>query len=537
MGADGGPGGGRVSWTATDLRTFEARGIAPAEADEQVQCLRDGFPPVALVRPATLGDGLRATSEADRADAVAAFDAAMAGGRIMKFVPASGAASRMFKSLLSIRSRGHRIDAGVLAEWHGTDDPDERECGQFLESLERFAFFDQLREALRRLGGDWPALRDGGDLHLVLDAALSAEDGLGLDALPKGLIPFHRYGSASRTAFEEHLVEGMQYARDAAGRVRLHCTVSPAHEAAIRGHLEGASRIWGEPGTEFELSYSAQSPATDTVALGPSGAPLRDSSGALVFRPGGHGALLENLAGLDGDLVLIKNVDNVVPDHQKPETVLYKKVLGGVLLQTQARIFAYLEELETGEVSESRLQEMTRFAEDDLCHEAPPGEWVADAGSRATALRRIFDRPLRVCGMVRNEGEPGGGPFWVRQSDGSVTLQIVEQAQVNKADASQSAIFRSSTHFNPVDLACALRDRRGRPYDLHEFRDPETGLVAVKSKDGQELRALELPGLWNGSMARWNTLFVEVPLSTFNPVKTVVDLLRPAHQGDPAAGA
>lgn len=520
-----------VRWTERDLRDLEGRGIAVATVDEQVRRLRAGFAPAALERPCTVGDGLHTTTEAERRRAAERFDEAMRAGRTMKFVPASGAASRMFKSLQAIRSRGEPIDRGRVQVWSSSGDPDERECARFLGELETFAFFPQLRAALDLAGHAWPQLWESGDLQQVLRCAL-AEDGLGLADLPKGLIPFHRYGSSSRTAFEEHLVEGLEYARDGDGRVRLHCTVPPAQEAAIEDHLRRGAASMAARG-HFDLEFSTQSASTDTVALDGEGAPLRHDDGSLVFRPGGHGALLENLDRLGGDVVLIKNIDNVVPDHLRAETILYKKVLGGLLLETQARIFGYLDELEASALGETRLREMERFVEDDLSHTAPAGTWARVAGHRAAYLRRVLDRPLRVCGMVKNEGEPGGGPFWVRQPDGSVTLQIIEQVQVKSDDPLQASIFERSTHFNPVDLVCALRDRKGHAYALAKFRDPETGIVTMKSKDAQVVRALELPGLWNGSMAWWNTRFVEVPLSTFNPVKTVTDLLRPAHQPGP----
>lgn len=524
-----------MTFSDADRRQIEEHGLDPSEVEAQIERFRVGFPALRLDRPATAGDGIRSVSDSEEAALRERFERASADGRAMKFVPASGAASRMFHCLLAMHARTEALPASGLPRLRKSEVKEEREFAAFVDGLDRLALRHDLERVLRERGFDLRELRTSGHLDEILRAAFDV-DGLDLAALPKGLVPFHAYPDGEvRTAFEEHLVEGRETVRDASGRVRLHFTVAPARRAHVERHLEHRSRRHQAGGTRFEIEYSVQSPATDTLAVDSENRPLRDD-GCLVFRPGGHGALIRNLDALGGDLVLIKNIDNIVPDWAKDDTTRYKALLGGVLLETQDQIFDHVRELEgsDGAPPEERLGEMRQFVEDRLCHQAPRGTWEQPPAVRGAYLRSVLDRPLRVCGMVRNEGEPGGGPFWVRQVDGSVSLQIVEQAQVDPTDPGQADIFQHSTHFNPVDLVCGLRDAAGRPYELRDFVDPETGLIATKSKDGVTIKALELPGLWNGSMARWNTVFVEVPLSTFNPVKTILDLLREAHRSVPA---
>jgi len=351
---------------------------------------------------------------------------------------------------------------------------------------------------------------------VVLDTML---DDLGFASMPKGLIPFHRSPLGPRTAFQEQLDEAHQVVATDGGAGRVHFTVSPEYHERIAAHCADSAH---------EVTFSEQAPSTDTVAVDLDDRPLRDADGRLVFRPGGHGALIDNLGALQGDVVFVKNIDNVVPASRRAGVVEHQRLLAGVLLERQARAHEYWHRLH--EDSET-VEEALSFAQNGL-HRTPPGA-VATGGTdaRRAWLFDVLARPIRVCGMVRNEGEPGGGPFWVRAADGSESLQIVESSQIDHADPVQERHFKASTHFNPVDLVCAVRDPEGRPLDLSRFVDPDTGFIANKSKDGVDLKALERPGLWNGAMAHWNTIFVEVPLTTFNPVKTVFDLLRPAHQG------
>ncbi len=512
--------GGAAGLTAADFEQLRARGIEPAEAERQLALLRDPPAPAALVRPCTPGDGILRLGEAERARLAERWERAAAAGRVSVFVPASGAASRMFPA-----------PSAVL----------ERAALDFVAGLDGLALAGELRSALAAAGRPGvEECRESGDYRPLLATLLGTGPGdLGYGERPKGLIPFHRYpaegGVEVRTPFEEHLIEAAGHARDAEGRCRLHFTVAPEHEAAFRALLAGvAPRLGGRAGASFEVGFSHQSPATDTLAIDLEGRPFRLDDGTLLLRPGGHGALLANLAhrAAEGaDLVAIKNIDNVVPDRLRPPVVAWKRALGGLLVEVQERNHDLLARLEADRYRDSEpdptlLAEAEAFCAETLDRPLPP----APAAARREAAIDRLDRPLRVCGMVPNAGEPGGGPFWVAGRDGGVSPQIVEKAEIDLADPGQAAILAAATHFSPVDLACALRDRRGRPYDLASFADPEAVFIAEKSHAGRPLRALERPGLWNGAMARWNTLFVEIPGETFAPVKTVLDLLRAEHR-------
>jgi Domain of unknown function (DUF4301) len=502
-------------FTDADLRQMAELGIEPAEALRQVELFRHPPSFTRVLRPCTPGDGIRMIFDSDHARLLGFYEEAARQGRIGKVVPASGAASRMFKALLE--------DLNQDSTGQDSGEP-PAEVRTFLDNLSGFAF----AEDLAALTGD-----AGGDRRAVLAALLTGE-GLRYAELPKALLKFHRYPEGARTSFEEHLVEAADCTRDTAGVCRLHFTVSPDHEENLRRLLaEVRPRYEERFGASFEVSFSFQERSTDTIAVDLENRPFRLEDGSLLFRPGGHGALIHNLHALaiaGWDVVLLKNIDNVVPDDRKATGLLWKKLLAGALLALQTRIFRYLERLEDGPaVTPELLEEVGKFMTDALVRPVP-----AEVSLRAEELRRYFlrilDRPLRVCGVVRNQGEPGGGPFWVESPGGEVSLQIVETSQIDPGDPEQQKILRSSTHFNPVDLACALRDRHGHPYDLNRYVDPATVFISRKSHEGRPLKALERPGLWNGAMADWNTVFVEVPDATFAPVKTVLDLLRPEHR-------
>ena len=423
--------------------------------------------------------------------AAARYDRAKESLRVVKFVPASGAATRMFKDLFEFVREGRRTAV----------------VGELLANRRRFAFWPELRTIV----GD-----DADELRTVENIVA---EGLRYGETPKGLVSFHRYGDEVRKAVEEHLVEGAQYAA-AGGEVKIHFTVSPEHltrfEALLAEKIPGYESRFG---VKYRISFSVQDPSTDTLAVNPDCTPFRRADGRLLFRPAGHGALIGNLGKIDADIVFVKNIDNVTTDARRGDTVLYKKALAGVLLALQERIFEYLMALE---VPGAELEPIAAFIENELCVKLPKDYGTA-------LLRQVLDRPIRVCGMVRNEGEPGGGPFWVTGADGLETLQIAESNQIAPE---KRELMRLATHFNPVDLVCSFRTSKGGRFDLQEFVDPATGFISRKSDGGRELLAQELPGLWNGAMARWNTVFVEVPITTFSPVKVVTDLLRPEHQGD-----
>jgi hypothetical protein len=509
-----------------DLRQMAAMGIAPAEAARQVEVFRHPPPYTRVLRPCRPGDGIRALAAEDHATLLGHFDAAARRGRTAKFVPASGAATRMFKDVIA-----------YLASPPGTEPGPALRT--LLEHLPRFAFSDDLAAALDL---DLHAGVRRRDWRRVLAALVEspADHGLGYADCPKGLLPFHRYPEETpRTPFEEHLIEAAAMTRSDDGLCLLHFTVSPEHQEGFERLLDRVRpRLEELYDCRFEVSFSTQRHATDTLAVDLCDRPFRLADGSLLFRPGGHGALLDNLneLGQDGwDIVLLKNIDNVVPDDRKPVVHLWKRLLGGCLLAVREQTFAHLDRLEAldgvkGKRAEGVLREAAEFLDRELCRPLPAGFAQAPLRERQRFLTDALERPIRVCGVVRNLGEPGGGPFWVESPAGEISPQIVETSQIDPRDAGQQAILAAATHFNPVDVVCGLRDRHGRPYDLHRFVDPAATFIAEKSHDGKPLKALERPGLWNGAMAGWSTVFVEVPDATFAPVKTVLDLLRPEHQ-------
>lgn len=510
-----------------DLKQIRHLGLTPDKVLAQIEAFKKGFPVLTLDRPCTLEDGIEVLSKQDMERCVAACEKACLSGKGMKFVPASGAASRMFKLFLAYNRGTEEIrekDAAARAE---QGDDDSRKLLQFMQGIKNFAFYEDLKAAMARDGLDAEARIAAGEFKAILDYLLTPK-GLDLADLPKGLIPFHRYGGRRpRTPFEEHLVEAAEYVRDRSGLARVHFTVSAEHEAPVRKHVERVKPLYEGPNLSLDVEFSIQDPSTDTIAVDMENRPFRDDRGRLVFRPGGHGALIENLNRLDGEIVFIKNIDNVLPDSRKKDTVWYNKALGGLLVRLQEQVFSHLRKLLGDEGDDRVLELAAAFAREHF------GVTISDEMPRRKKIEDLvsaLNRPLRVCGMVKNEGEPGGGPFWVRKEDGALSRQIVESSQVDMASAVQRKIWESSTHFNPVDLVCSLRDHEGKLFDLKKFIDPDTAFIARKSMGGRDLKSLELPGLWNGAMAGWNTIFVEVPLSTFSPVKTLLDLLRKEHQ-------
>ena len=476
-------------FTEKDLSQIERHGLTPEAVESQLENFRRGFPYLKVVRAASPADGVRMASEAEIDAAVARYEAAAAGTKVVKFVPASGAATRMFKELFEFVNedkRGKGIDT-------------------LLGRIGEFAFWPELQAVL-------PA---GADDKATVRAIVG--EGLNYGGKPKGLVTFHAYPDGARKAVEEHLVEGAAYAVSD-GVVRIHFTVSPEHRAGFEALLAEKVPVYeARFGVKYDISFSVQKPSTDTVAVNPDNTLFRQDDGTLLFRPAGHGALIENLNEIDADVVFIKNIDNVTTDANRGDTVRYKKALAGMLLALQERTFGYLRALRAGTADTA---EVAAFVEEQLCVGLP-------GRCDAALLEALLDRPIRVCGMVRNEGEPGGGPFWVANPDGTESLQIAESSQIAPEDM---PLMQSATHFNPVDLVCGVRDSAGGKFDLRQYTDPSTGFISSKSAGGRPLRAQELPGLWNGAMARWNTVFVDVPVSTFSPVKVVQDLLRPQHR-------
>ena len=504
--------------TPQDQELLMKKGISEEQIEEQLKCFKAGFPFLELEAAASIGKGIMAPDASEREACLSAWEHYKDGDKtITKFVPASGAASRMFKNLFEF----------LGADYDAPSTAFEKE---FFAHIGQFAFYDELNAAcLRNAGKDIPALLAGGAYKEVVSNLLNAA-GLNYGALPKGLLKFHKYEDGVRTPLEEHLVEGALYAAGKNGKVNVHFTVSPEHKDLFRTLVEEKVKDYSlKYKVEYNVTFSEQKPSTDTIAADMDNRPFRDESGKLLFRPGGHGALIENLNDLDADIVFIKNIDNVVPDRLKDDTVLYKKLIAGVLVTLQKQAFGYLELLDSGQYTREQVEEIIRFVQQKLFCRKPDIKDMED-GDLVLYLRKKLNRPMRVCGMVKNVGEPGGGPFLAYNADGTVSLQILESSQIDMNDPEKKAMFEKGTHFNPVDLVCALRDYKGRKFNLPDYVDKSTGFISRKSKNGKDLKALELPGLWNGAMSDWNTVFVEVPLSTFNPVKTVNDLLRPQHQ-------
>jgi hypothetical protein len=502
-----------------DLAQIKQHGLTTETVDKQILNFKNGFPPSVLAAPSLVASGIQSLDEDEKETLCEAYETYSKDHQVVKFVPASGAASRMFKKLFAF-----------AGSYKGTDkeyqslvaDQSAGSMFDFFKNLEKFAFYEDLKTKYKESTGvDLAEAHVKRDYVSILIHLLESK-GLDYGSLPKGLLKFHNYEEGARTPVEEHLVEASEYAVCGENDVFIHFTVSPEHQPKFEAHVASIQNAYEEKySISIHVSYSVQKPSTDTIAVDLENAPFRESDGSLLFRPAGHGALLENLNDIDADIIFLKNIDNVVPDHLKPETVINKKVIAGILVDVQSKVFTYLRKLE-GDVDQSLLNEIRLFAEDKLGIRVPES-----AGKEE--LQSILNRPIRVCGMVKSDGDPGGGPFWVT-AQGKTSLQVVETAQIDLKDETQKKIFNQATHFNPVDLVCAVRDYQGNKFDLMQFRDPSTGFVTEKSKDGKDLKAQELPGLWNGSMANWNTIFVEVPLITFNPVKAVTDLLKPEHQ-------
>ena len=499
-----------------DQLHLSKKGISAEIVAEQLKRFKTGFPFLKLEGAATTEKGVLTPSQQEIEEYLKEWDNYCAeGNAILKFVPASGAASRMFKDLFSFLSADYDVP---------TTDFEKK----FFENVDKFAFYDDLNEmCVKNNKFTIKELIEKGEYKSVVFNLLDFT-GMNYGSLPKGLLKFHIYEDYARTSAEEHFVEGALYAATN-GVVKLHFTVSPNHKALFE-ELVAERKAFYEKlfNVKYEISFSEQKQSTDTIAVNADNTPFREN-GTLVFRPGGHGALIENLNDIDADVIFIKNIDNVVPDRLKPETVTYKKVLEGILVKMQQQVFKYLQLIDSGKYTHEQIEEMIRFLQQKLLCRNYDIKHMED-GDLMLYLRKKFNRPMRVCGMVRNIGEPGGGPFLAYNPDGTVSLQILESSQIDMNNADAKAMFENGTHFNPVDLVCAVKNYKGEKFDLPKFIDKDTGFISHKSKNGRDLKAMELPGLWNGAMSDWNTIFVEVPLITFNPVKTVNDLLREVHR-------
>jgi len=510
-----------------DHKQISDKGIDIETVEQQITHFKKGFPPIRLHAPAIPGKGIHRFTAEEAQSLRTYFDSSFEDYEILKFVPASGAASRMFKTLFEFHEQYDGTDADREAY---AKDQGFNSAYNFFSNIQKFPFYGQLKDALAAKGMNIQQLIDNYDFGPVLDIFLT-ENGLNYAGLPKGLLFFHDYPDGPRLAVEEHLVEAANYATDKNKIARLHLTVSPEHLSRFKEAIAEKSTKYEQLfGVQYQIDFSEQKSSTDTIAVDPDNHPFRKADNSLLFRPGGHGALIENLNDLDAEIVFVKNIDNIVPDRLRETTYLYKKVIGGLLFQLQEKCFDALEVLEEGNPEEKELERIKAFAINELNIHIPPAYEGYEKMEKIDLLFNKLNRPIRVCGMVKNEGEPGGGPFWVKNENDDLSLQIVEAAQMDLSNPEQKKIVDRSTHFNPVDLVCGLHNYEGEAFDLTQFIDSDTGLISSKSLNGKALKAQELPGLWNGAMADWITIFVETPLITFNPVKTINDLLRPQHQ-------
>lgn len=506
--------------TEKDLLQIQKKGISEEQLNKQLHNFETGFPFLKIEAAASVEKGIAVPSDEEAQKYINLWNETRSGEKceeikVVKFVPASGAASRMFKNIFAFLDADYNVPTTDFEK-------------NFFDHIHDFAFFDALdKKCHDNLATSVDELIANGEYKSVA-ANMIYEKGLNYGQLPKGLLEFHKYGKGPRTPIEEHLAEGAMYAVCGV-YVRIHFTVSEEHlemfKAEVTEKKKKFERLYG---VLYDVTYSVQKSSTDTVAVNPDNTLFRNDDGSMLFRPGGHGALIENLNDIDADVIFIKNIDNVVPDSFKRDTVRYKQLIAGMAVSVRDRLYANMERLEKGGCTRAELDEMLAFLEKEICCHKEGTEKLSDA-ELAEYLKTKFNRPLRVCGVVRNVGEAGGGPFLAYNPDGSVSLQILESSQIDKNDARAMDMFQHGTHFNPVDLVCVVKDYKGKKFNLPDYVDPATGFISSKSKNGKELKALELPGLWNGAMSDWNTIFVEVPLSTFNPVKTVNDLLRKEH--------
>jgi len=504
-----------MEFTSQDLAQIKALGKQPEEVQSQLDRFVSGFPDIELYNIVSEGNGLSILSKEELKKYISQYEDRSTSKQLFKFVPASGAASRMFKTLYNF------LD--------GQNDEQDEGVKTFFKDIDNFAFSGELTALMGNSKEELLKKKSKKVVELLL-----SENGLNYGNLPKALLTFHKYKDGSITkAIDEHLVEGALYCSGSGDKVSIHFTVSEEHMSPIKSHLEKVLPVFEKRfNTKYNITFSVQDKATDTVAVDLDNQPIRKENGELLFRPGGHGALLKNLDAIDADIIFIKNIDNVAAQWLIQDTIDYKKALGGVLLETQSKIFQYCRMLrDLLSLAEQSEQEIIQFLDLRLGYKIPNSYKEMAEPDKIAFLFDRLNRPLRICGVVKSSNT-GGGPFWVKQPDGALSLQLVETAQVNLQKSAQKSILTSSQYANITDLVCGVRDFKGNKFDLMKFRDPDTGFIAEKSQGGKALKAMELPGLWNGAMSDWNTAFVEVPMTTFNPVKTVLDLLNKEHQGE-----
>lgn len=515
-----------MNFSEKDIAQILQKGLTVEKVKSQIAIFKKGVPFVNLESAAIIGKGIFSYNKEDIQNYVTLFDNKRDAISFMKFVPASGAATRMFKPLFTFLKEYNPEQESINSYINRQK---ANELSMFLVGLEKLPFFEEVVYKIHKVIPDFNKLSYD-EKRVEFIKTMLNEDRLNLSFSPKGLLPFHRYKEHVSTAFEEHLFEAAQYG-SSNNQANLHFTISERHNHKFDEEFKYIEEdVEEKTKTTFNIYFSYQKNSTDTIAVTNKNEPFRSEDGSLVFRPSGHGALLENLNEIEADIVFIKNIDNVVVNKYKEEMAYFKKMLGGILLEVQQQAFLYLKLLENENILEKDIIVIAQFLTNKMNVSIDIEFEKQSTKNQIEYLRGKLNRPIRVCGMVKNEGEPGGGPFWIKEENGMKSLQIVESAQIDKKNKQQKEILKKATHFNPVDLVCGIKNYKGEPYDLTKFINPETAFITMKTKTGKDLKALELPGLWNGSMAFWNTIFVEVPLLTFNPVKTVNDLLKTAHQ-------
>lgn len=514
-----------MKFTSKEINQINERGLDEKTIQQQLSYFVQNNAHINLHAPATTNDGIVQLSDAETATFSSFFNDTKKNKSIVKFVPASGAASRMFKSLYLFLDN-YDINKETINSY--VNRTKSLDLFLFFVTVDKLPFHDEVFAALKKHYPEYKSMSLDQRRVLFVEFLLDKER-FNFGEYPKGLLPFHNYKTHISTAFEEHLVEASKYAA-IDGKATLHFTISKHHHQQFLDHFEAIKTIVeSKTQTTFDISYSFQDPKTDTIAATLDNKPFKIYE-KLLFRPSGHGALISNLNAIDADLIFIKNIDNVLMQHCVGQMVFYKTVLGGYLLKIQKLAFDYAHELDDTKIKEEKVNEIANFLSLQLnVHISREFEKFAHH-YKIEYLKSRIHRPIRVCGMVKNEGEPGGGPFWIKKENGELSLQIVEMNQVNTKLKQQDNIAKAATHFNPVDIVCAVKDYKGQKFNLEQFTDDQTHFVTVKNKYGKKLKTLERPGLWNGGMANWNTVFIEVPLSTFNPVKKVADLLKAPHQ-------
>jgi hypothetical protein len=516
-----------LNFSKKDIQQIENKGLTLKGVAQQIRLFENGLPFANLVSEATIDNGILRLSK-DKIESYASkFDDKKNETSILKFVPASGAATRMFKFLFTFLDE-YNIEKGSINSY--INKTKNKDLSIFFIGIEKFPFYHIVMDKLKQNFSDFDSMSINEQglkfVQMMLDS-----DKLDYGNSPKGLLPFHQYkNQIVSTAFAEHLYESALYSSSQES-AKLHFTISEKHNHKFDEEFARIEeKVEDKTASKFDISFSYQKESTDTIAVTSKNKPFREDDRSLHFRPSGHGALIENLNDLEADIIFIKNIDNVVTYKYKEEVAKYKKVLAGILLEVQEQAFHYLHILETGDPSEEKLIEIGEFLVNRMNVKISSEFEKYSLKYQIEYLAEKLDRPIRVCGMVKNEGEPGGGPFWIKDESGNISLQIVESAQINKKSRNQKEILKAATHFNPVDLVCGIKNHKGEKYDLKKFVDHKAAFITMKTKTGKDIKALELPGLWNGGMANWNTIFVEVPLITFNPVKTVNDLLKAPHQ-------